>query len=71
MSKVGQHLKHSSLSVSDFGLGGLGGGGGGGGGMLGPPCNNLASSQPLPSNVLSKQQSQAHNSNHILGALAL
>ena len=73
MSKVGQHLKHSSLSVSDFGLGGLGGVGvgGGGGGMLGPPCNNLASSQPLPSNVLSKQQSQAHNSNHILGALAL
>ena len=71
MSKVGQHLKNSSLTVSDFGLGGLGGGGGGGGGMLGPPCNNLASSQPLPSNVLSKQQSQAHNSNHILGALAL
>ncbi len=71
--QMAKFLAYLTLAVfslfSDFGLGPLGGslgpvGGGGGGvggvGMLGPPCNsNLASSQPLPSNVLSKQQSQA------------
>jgi hypothetical protein len=55
-----------SLLFSDFGLG-LGGGlGGPGGGMLGPPCGNLASTQPLPSNVINKQPSQAQTASLLL-----